>query len=71
MGQKIFGLQPSQRDLWERAEKQGYVWVKSEHGYITKDTLSPWRRCETTYWHIFLHQKTYGINWAFTKEELE
>ena len=70
MGQKIFGLQPSQRDLWDKAIKQGYVYIKSASDYIAKDEIDE-LKLETVWYHVFLHQKTYGIKWALTREELE
>ena len=70
MGKNIISLQLSQKDLWIKADKQGYVFVKSESGYISKEELDSWG-IRTLWSNVFLNQKTYGIKWAFTREELE
>lgn len=68
---RILSINPGQEDLWDMAEKQGYVWIKTETGFITTDDLDSYSRIETSMYNVLLSQKTYGIKWAFTKEELE
>lgn len=67
---RIISINPSQEELWDRAEKQGYVWIRTEHGFITTDELDPYGRIETSLYKVLLSQKDYGRTWAFTKEEL-
>ena len=52
------------------AEKQGYVWIKTENGFITTDELCDYLRIKTSLYDIWLLQEDYGKTWAFTKEEL-
>lgn len=70
MGTKIFGLQPSQEDLWDKASGQGYVYIKSESGYITRDEVRE-REIKSFWYGIILSQRNYGKTWALTKEELQ
>lgn len=49
----------------------GYVWIKTESGFITKDELAKWCQIRTEWYAVYLRQKDYGKTWAFTKEELE
>lgn len=71
MGTRWLSIQPSQQDLWDKAIKMGYVWIKTEEGFITKDELCPWLDIKTFLYKICLKQETYGKTWAFTREELE
>lgn len=71
MGTRWLSIQPSQEDLWDKAIKMGYVWIKTEDGFITKDELSAWCQIRTQWYAVYLHQKDYGKTWAFTREELE
>ena len=71
MGKNILSIQPSQKDLWKKAEAMGYVWVKTPSGFIVVDELNNILTLETSLYQVFLDQKTYGTEWAFTKEELE
>ena len=69
MATKCLSMQLSQQDLWNKAEKQKYVWIKTDDGLITKDDLTS-DGLRTSMFRIFLHQETYGKTWAFTREEL-
>ena len=68
---RILSIALGQEELWDKAEKQGYVWIKTEGGFITKDNLNPYMRISTFLFNINLSQEDYGKTWAFTKEELE
>lgn len=68
---RILSMAPGQEELWDKAEKQCYVWIKTEDGFITKDNLDNYMRIRTSLFRVYLSQKDYGITWAFTKEELE
>lgn len=68
---RILSMAPGQEELWGKAEKQGYVWIKTEDGFITKDDLNPYIRISTFLFNINLSQEDYGKTWAFTKEELK
>ena len=70
MATRWLSIQPSQEDLWDKAKEMGYVWIKTEEGFITKDELAPWIDIRTFVYKIYLHQETYGKTWAFTEEEL-
>ena len=39
-GQKIFSMQPSQRDLWDKAQAQGYVYILNDSGQVVKDEIN-------------------------------
>lgn len=67
---RIISINPGQEDLWDVAEKQGYVWIKTENGFITTDELDSYGRIKTGIYEIWLSQEDYGKTWAFTKEEL-
>lgn len=68
---RILSMAPGQEELWDKAEQQGYVWIKTEDGFITKDDLSPYIRISTFLFNINLSQEDYGKTWAFTKGELK
>ncbi len=68
---RILSMAPGQEELWDKAEQQGYVWIKTEDGFITKDDLNPYIRISTFLFNINLSQEDYGKTWAFTKEELK
>ena len=53
------------------AEKQGYVWIRTEHGFVTTDELASYCRIETSWHKVLLSQENYGRTWAFTEEELK
>lgn len=67
---RIASISPGQEDLWDMAEKQGYVWIKTESGFVTTDELSDYARIKTRIYNILLSQEDYGKTWAFTKGEL-
>lgn len=67
---RILSIAPGKEELWDKAEKQGYVWIKTENGFITKDDINSYNRLSTVWYNILISQKDYGKTWAFTKEEL-
>ena len=67
---RIASISPGQEDLWDMAEKQGYVWIKTESGFVTTDELDSCSRIKTRIYEVWLSQKDYGKTWAFTKGEL-
>jgi len=67
----IISIQDSDSELWDKAKKQGYIWVKTESGFITKDEMSNYAKLTSAWYGVFPSQKTYGKTWALTKEELE
>lgn len=67
----VISIQPSEKELWDKANAQGYVWIKSDTGFITKDELDTYSRLETVWYKVWLHQEDYGSKWALTKEKLE
>lgn len=68
---RIISIQDSDEELWDKAQKQGYIWIKTESGFITKDELSGSQSLTSVWYGVFPSQKTYGKTWALTKEELE
>ena len=68
---RILSIAPGQEELWNKARKQGYVWIKTKNGFITKDNINSYYELATVWYHIWLSQKDYGKTWAFTKEELK
>lgn len=68
---RILSLAPGQEELWAMAGKQGYVWIRTENGFITTDELDSYSRIKTGIYQVWLSQKDYSKTWAFTKEELE
>lgn len=44
---RILSIAPGQEELWDKAEKQGYVWIKTENGFVTKDELNSYNRLYT------------------------
>lgn len=67
---RILGMVSGQEELWDKADKQGYVWIKTENGFVTKDDLNSYNRLCTVWYRVWLRQRDYGKTWAFTKEEL-
>ena len=55
----------------QKIKEQGYVWIKTENGFITKDDLPKYISMRTFWYNIALVQKDYGKTFALTKEELE
>lgn len=68
---RYLSIQRSQQDLWDEAERNGKVYVKTENGHIVEDSLTPYISIRTFIYNISLTQETYGKNWALTREELE
>lgn len=67
---RILSMSPGQEELWDKAEQQGYVWIKTKDGFVTKDEIKNYMPISTFLFDVCLSQKDYGITWAFTKEEL-
>lgn len=67
---RILSISPGQEELWGMAGKQGYVWIKTENGFVTKDELDSYSRIKTEIYEVWLSQKDYGKTWALRKEEL-
>lgn len=63
-------MAPSWQDTYQKIKAQGYVWIKTEDGFITKDDLPPCFSARTFLYKIALTQKDYGKTFALTKEEL-
>ena len=66
----IISISLGEEDIWDMAEKQGYVWIKTKNGFITPDELCDYLRIKTRLYDIWLLQEDYGKTWEFTKEEL-
>lgn len=67
---RILSIAPGQEELWAMAEKQGYVWIRTENGFITTDELDSYSRIKTGIYQVWLSQEDYNKTWAFTKDEL-
>lgn len=68
---RILSISPSQEELWEMAGKQGYVWIRTESGFITTDGLDSYSRIKTEIYDIWLLQEDYGKTWALKEGELK
>ena len=68
---KILSIAPTWEETYKKIEEQGYVWIKTESGFITKDDLPKYISMRTFWYNIALVQKDYGKTFALTKEELE
>ena len=69
---RILSISPGQEELWDMAEKQGYVYVRTGSGVVKKDMLDYCHfMTETSTYHVRLTQKTYGREWALTEGELK
>lgn len=68
---RILSISPSQKELWDMAGKQGYVWIRTENGFVTKDGLDSYSRIKTEIYEVWLSQKDYGKTWALTEGELK
>ena len=68
---KILSIAPTWWETLQKIYNQGYVWIKTESGFITKDDISSQLKLHTLWHHIDLTQKDYGKTFALTKEELE
>lgn len=67
---KILSMAPTWWETYQKIEKQGYVWIKTESGFITKDDIPNNFTLRTVWYNISLIQKDYGKTFALTKEEL-
>ena len=68
---KILSMAPTWEETYQKIKEQGYVWIKTENGFITKDDLPNYYGLRTMWYRISLIQKDYGKTFALTKEELE
>ena len=68
---KILSIVSSWSETYEKILNQGYVWIKTENGFITKDDVPSAFGLHTIWYRILLVQKDYGKTFALTKEELE
>lgn len=68
---KVLSMAPSWEETYRKIEKQGYVWIKTEGGFITKDDIPDYFFLRTVWYKISLTQKDYGRTFALTKEELQ
>ena len=68
---RILSISLGQEELWDMAEKQGYVWIKTKNGFVTKDELDSYSRIKTEIYEVWLSQKDYGRTWALTEGELK
>lgn len=68
---KILSMAPTWSETMQKIEKQGYVWIKTENGFITKDDIPNYFSLRTVWYRISLTQKDYGKTFALTKEELQ
>ena len=64
-------MAPTQLETYQKILNQGYVWIKTENGFITKDDVPSTFGLYTIWYRILLVQKDYGKTFALTKEELE
>lgn len=67
---RIISISLGEEDLWDIAEKQRYIWIKTKNGFITTDELCDYLRIKTRIYDIWILQEDYGKTWAFTKDEL-
>lgn len=67
---KILSMTPTWLETYEKIRKQGYVWIKTESGFITKDDIPNNFSLRTLWFGISLTQKDYGKTFSLTKEEL-
>lgn len=67
----ILSMAPTWSETMQKIEKQGYVWIKTESGFITKDDIPNNFSLRTVWYRISLTQKDYGKTFALTKEELQ
>lgn len=68
---RILSISLGQEELWDMAGKQGYVWIKTKNGFVTKDELDSYSRIKTEIYEVWLSQKDYGKTWALTEGELK
>lgn len=67
---RILSTNPGQEELWDMAQRQGYVWIKTKNGFVTKDELDSYNRIKTEIYEVWLSQKDYGRTWALKEGEL-
>ena len=67
---KILSMAPTWQETYQKIEEQGYVWIKTESDFITKDDIPNNFSLRTVWYRISLTQKDYGKTFALTKEEL-
>lgn len=68
---RILSINPGQEELWDMAQKQGYVYVRLESDVVRKDMLDYSHfMTETSTYHVRLTQRTYGTEWALKEGEL-
>ena len=68
---KILSIAPSWSETYQKIINQGYVWIKTENGFITKDDVPNTFSLYTIWYRILLVQKDYGKTFALTREESE
>ena len=68
---KILSTAPTWQETYQKIKEQGYVWIRTENGFITKDDAPNYYSLRTMWYRISLVQKDYGKTFALTKEELE
>ena len=68
---KILSMTPTWEETYQKIKEQGYVWIKTENGFITKDDVPNTFGLHTIWYRILLVQKDYGKTFALTREELE
>ena len=67
---RILSIASGKEELWAKARKQDYVWIKTRSDFVTKDYLKSNYELSTVRYNIWISQKDYSKTWAFTKEEL-
>ena len=68
---KILSTAPTWLEIYQKILNQGYAWIKTENGFITKDDVPNYYGLRTMWYRISLIQKDYGKTFALMKEELE
>lgn len=67
---KILSMMPTWWETFKKIQTQGYVWIKTKDGLITKDDLPNNFSFRTLWYRVSLTQQDYGKTFALTKEEL-
>ena len=52
---KILSIAPSWSETYESILNQGYVWIKTENGFITKDDVPSTFGIHTIWYRILKH----------------
>ena len=68
---KILSMTPTWLETDQKILNQGYAWIKTENGFITKDDVPNHDSLHTMWYRISLIQKDYGKTLALMKEELK